>query len=104
MTGDMQALNRTRDEARKRARTLIVFDFTAPAELFTARSNKYRGKISYKRFDTGAEAVRFAIENISRSALLGAYLESDEKRFDGHEIRSLYESEAYPLQRLEAVD
>ena len=33
------------------------------------------------------------------SALLGAYLESKETRFGEQEIRALYDSAAYPLER-----
>jgi hypothetical protein len=76
------------------------FDYTALAELYPARSCKRSiGHVTYKRFDVAAEAVRFAIEEIPSQFLLGTYLEVDEERFDGRQIRSLYDSRDYPLPR-----
>jgi len=43
--------------------------------------------------------VRYAIEELPPDLLIGAYMEVDERRFDGNGIRELYESEAYPLRR-----
>jgi hypothetical protein len=39
------------------------FDFKAPAELFPTRNRKQRG-MSYRRFNTAAEAIKFAIEDM----------------------------------------
>ena len=76
------------------------FDYAALAELYPARSWKGNaGRISYKRFEKAAEAVRFAIEVLPAQALLGTYLEVDEERFDSRQIRRLYDSKDYPLPR-----
>jgi hypothetical protein len=77
-------------------------NFEAAAELYPCSSRKGRRPVTYRRFATAAEAVRFAIEELPAPLLLGTYLEVDEKRFDGEAIRSLYDSSAYPLQRMAA--
>jgi len=74
------------------------FDYGAPAELFQTVNKKFATK-RYRRFDTAAEAVRFAIEEIPAPALYGACLQVDEARFGVHEIGLLYEGAAFPLER-----
>ena len=75
------------------------FDYAAAAELFSGPGKKGRNLFAYQRFDSAAEALRFAIERMPPATLQGAYLEVDEARFGVAEIRALYESSAYPLQR-----
>jgi hypothetical protein len=104
MAQEVQAINRVREQSRNQERTLSGFDYNAAAELFPSRSKKGRGQVTYKRFNTAAEALRFAVEEMPAPALLGAYLEVDEARFGLDEIRALYESDAYPLERTAAVD
>jgi hypothetical protein len=79
---------------------MTTFDYTALAELYPARSwKRTAGRITYKRFEVAADAVRFAIEELPPEFLLGTYLEVEEERFDGRQIRQLYESKDYPLPR-----
>jgi hypothetical protein len=81
-------------------RPLRPFNFNTSAELFPAAiRKKKRAGFAYRRFGTAAEAVRFAIEELPADSLNGAYLQVEEARFDQNGIRTLYESEAFPLPR-----
>ena len=77
---------------------MSAFSFDTSAELFPAAiRKKKRTGFAYRRFDTAADAVRFAIEDMPADLLNGAYLQVDEARFDQHGIRALYEREDFPL-------
>ncbi len=75
------------------------FDFNAPAELFPSRNRKIANKVRYRRFDTAADAIRFAVEELPEPLLLGAYIEINEARLGHKDIKALYESEGYPLEK-----
>lgn len=76
------------------------FDFDAAAELYPSVNRGFRRKaVSYKRFETAAAAIRYAIEELEADKLAGAVLEVNEERFDDATIRNLYESDGYPLER-----
>jgi hypothetical protein len=77
-----------------------AFDYGASAELFSSRGrNGRRQPLDYRRFTSAAEAVRFVIEDLAPRFFVGAYLQVDESRYQGAEIRRLYASANYPLPR-----
>jgi len=78
----------------------MKFDYDAPAELFMPRrKGRSRRPISYRRFDTATEAIRFAVEEFPAIRTLGAWMQVGDERFDSDEIYRLYESDDYPLSR-----
>ena len=76
------------------------FDYMAPAELFTANHRSKRAALKYHRFETSAEAIRYAMEGLSPDQLHGTVLEVGETRFDAEAIRELYGNVEFPLKRL----
>jgi hypothetical protein len=80
------------------------FDFSAEAELFPARARGMRRQaVSYMKFDSAADAVRYAIEVLEPSLLAGAVLEVEEQRFDSIAIKNLYADAGYPFKRANAA-
>jgi hypothetical protein len=75
------------------------FDYCAPAELFPSRNRNAKQLVKYRRFDTAADAIQFAMEELPAPALLGAVIEINERRLSHADIRELYESPDYPLKR-----
>ena len=62
---------------------MASFSYNTAAELFPAAiRKKKRAGFAYRRFDTAAAAVQFAIEELPADSLNGAYLQVDEARFD----------------------
>jgi hypothetical protein len=85
-------------------REMAFFDYGASAELFPGRQKtRTIGAVTYKRFAVAAEAIRYAVEVLPASSLLGAFLEANEERFDSKGIRRLYDSAEYPLRRQPAA-
>ncbi len=79
------------------------FDFNLPAEVFSgASSRNKRLAMVYRRFTTGAEALRFAIEGQAAERLRATIIEADDIRIDADEISRLYASDDYPLERRKA--
>ena len=95
------------------------FDFAEPAELFTRRNSTpknaagrsqadadrarsratYRNAVAYRRFASAAEAIRFAIEELSSEALAASVLVVNGDRHEPAAIRAIYADAAYPLKR-----
>jgi hypothetical protein len=82
-----------------------AFDYGASAELFSSRgSSGRRQPLNYQRFTSVAEALRFVIEDLPTRFFVGAYLQVEESRYQGDEIRRLYASSHYPLPRRAVED
>ena len=92
------SVNFVREQTRVQ-RDLAGFNYDASAELFPSRGRKPNRQMGYRRFASAAEAVRFAVEELPPSAMLGAYLEVEEARFGSEDIRRLYDSADFPLSR-----
>jgi len=79
---------------------MAEFDYNAAAELFPTRKRiPRRQPLGYRRFSQAAHAIRFAMEDLPPELLVGAFLEVDERRYSSEDIRRLYESPQYPLNR-----
>jgi hypothetical protein len=79
---------------------MVEFDYSAAAELFPTLGRRHkREPFRYARFARAAEAIRFAMEDLPRESLAGAFLEVDEQRYGSDDIRRLYQSAKYPLTR-----
>ena len=77
------------------------FDYTAPAELYfgRARGSARGSPMRYRRFPTSAEAIKYAVEALETVGLLSAALVVGDDRFEGAEIRALYDEKRFPLSR-----
>jgi len=72
------------------------FDYAAPAQLFAAHG---RAGLRYRRFSKAAEAIQYAVEKLPGEALRATSIEVHDERYDAKQIRTLYESDEYPLAR-----
>ena len=78
----------------------MTFDYGASAELFMPkRRSGARQPLSYRRFATAAEAIRFAVEELPGVRTLRAWMQVGEERFNSDDIQRLYESTSYPRRR-----
>jgi hypothetical protein len=76
------------------------FDFSAPAELYGGGGWIGRPtSIAYRKFDTSAEAIRYAVEELSEARRRPCIMEVNERRFNHIDIRKLYDHGDYPLPR-----
>jgi len=76
------------------------FNYAALAELFALKDKKY-GPITYHRFDTATEGLRYAIESLSPACLKDSFMETGVFRLDAKLMRQLYTAARYPGKRSE---
>ena len=76
------------------------FNYNEPADLFVGGSiRSKRAPMTFRRFATGAEAIKYAMEMQPEANLVATVVETEENRIEGADIRRLYESDEYPLAR-----
>jgi len=70
------------------------------ASLYYAKgASSHRKALVLRRFAKAADAIRFAVEDLSPKLLGGCSLEVEESYYFGQEIRPLYDDCAFPLRR-----
>jgi hypothetical protein len=74
------------------------FNYTTSAGLFSAKGPS---GLRYRRFPHAAEAIKYAIEKLPPRLFLGTSLEVNRERYNAEQIRTLYESDRYPLIRMD---
>lgn len=80
--------------------TMAPFDFLAPAEVYAGMARgRSRQAMKYRRFETGAAAVQYAMEELVPELRGSTVIEAGDDRFTAAEIGTLYESADYPLPR-----
>ena len=77
-------------------------DYLLEAELFAVQRAGRKRNLYYHRFDTAAEAIKFAVEEMPAGSA-GLVLETESSRFDADGIAALYAAEAFPLARRPAA-
>lgn len=76
------------------------FSYDQPADIYSTDGKAARKRpVSYRRFASSAEAIRFAVEQLPQIMQRGTVMEMGEDRYEFANIRALYESNRYPLQR-----
>ena len=78
----------------------MAFNYAASAELFMPKRKRgARQPLSYRRFATAAEAIRFAVEELPAVRTLGPWMQVGDERYNSDDILRLYESTGYPRRR-----
>ena len=72
--------------------------YLEPAELFAIQRRGVKGSLLYQRFDTMADAIRFAMEEMPPGSS-NTSIETDIVRIDSAEIALLYAADEFPLKR-----
>jgi hypothetical protein len=77
--------------------------YLSEAELFAVQRFGRKRNLFYRRFDTAAEAMRFAVEDLPSDAS-NLVLETEYARLDAASIAALYAAADFPLARRAAKD
>ena len=73
------------------------FNFAVPADVYVSDRRGRKSPLRYLRFDRSADAVRHVMEHEDGDAVVT--IETDQARAERRDIRDLYLSRDYPLER-----
>lgn len=73
-------------------------DYRMEAALYFAKGAAKQA-LTFRRFGHAADAIRFAVEELPPKLLGSCSLEVNGNYFFGRQIKPLYDSDEYPLQR-----
>lgn len=81
---------------------MSAVDYSAPAQVFGRPRGRAKGGLFYRRFASVADALQFVIED-APDGLTSILIETDDARFEGAELRAMYDAAEFPLPRSGAV-
>ena len=74
-------------------------DYLIEAALDYSKNPSAKQALTFRRFGSAADAIRYAVEELPSKVLNGCSLEVNGFYYFGRQIRPLYDSEEYPLTR-----
>jgi hypothetical protein len=75
-------------------------DYSMEASLYYSKSADSRQRsLVFRRFPKAADAIRFAVEELTPKILASCSLEINDEHYFGREIRPLYDDGDFPLRR-----
>jgi hypothetical protein len=76
-----------------------AFAFEAVGELYLLGGSMGKRSTVYRRFDTAAEAIQYAVELLPSQDRSRCVIEVEEDRLDARQIMALYTDPSFPLPR-----
>lgn len=76
-----------------------TFDYRAAANLHSPKTDGSSRMIGYLGFTRAADAIRYAVEQLSAKEFLATHMDVGSESFDSASIRRLYDDDRYPLSR-----
>ena len=95
-------INLVFSQSSRHLNEMDTFDYRIPAEVYASRGRgAAKRPMTFYRFGSAAEAIQFVMEKLPVEMLHGTVMEIGEERFIGADIKRLYGSLDYPLERAE---
>jgi hypothetical protein len=79
---------------------MVANDYFLEASLYYSKTTNSKQKaLVFRRFTRAADAILFAVEELTPKVLDSCSLEVNEEHYFGREIRPLYDDHVFPLRR-----